>query len=75
MRGEQARAKAELLTSRIAVLDQGFLDASFRYDHSAPVADRLSQLEAEIASLEERSQSIESRWRRQRQLFLPGDDN
>lgn len=62
-RCEQARAKAELLTSRIAVLDQGFLDASFRYDHSAPVADRLSQLEAEIASLEERSQSIESRWR------------
>jgi hypothetical protein len=62
-RCEQARAKSDLLASRVAVLDQGFLNASFRYDHSAPVADRLAQLEAEIASLEERSQSIESRWR------------
>lgn len=62
-RCDQARAKADLLGSRIAALDQGFLNASFRYDPSAPVADRLTQLEAEIASLEERSQSIESRWR------------
>lgn len=62
-RCEVANTRAQHLADKIGLLDKDFVDPSFRYDHSAPVADRLAQLEAEIASLEERSQSIESRWR------------
>lgn len=62
-RCETANTRAQQLADKIGLLDKDFLDPSFRYDQSAPVVDRLAQLEAEIASLDERSQSIESRWR------------
>jgi hypothetical protein len=61
-RCNQARSRGTQLAGTMSLLDKDFLTPSFRYDHAAPVVDRLSQLEAEIASLDERSQNIETRW-------------
>ncbi len=57
-----ARNRATQLDGVMGLLDKDFLNPSFRYDHASPVVDRLSQLEAEIASLDERAQNIEARW-------------
>lgn len=62
-RCNKARALAQQLRDKIAVLDQQFMTASFRYDASAVVVEKLVLLEAEILSLDERTQGIENRWR------------
>lgn len=54
---------AESLKNRIDLLDRDFGTASFMYDRSAPVETRLRRLETEIASLPDRMQTIEKRWR------------
>jgi hypothetical protein len=61
-RCNQAGTRADRLSATIGLLDRDFVNPSFRYDHAAPVVERLAQLEAEIASLDERAQNIESRW-------------
>jgi hypothetical protein len=58
----KARTLAQQLTDKVSLLDRDFVNASFRYDASAPLQDRLVQLETEITSLDERSLSIENRW-------------
>lgn len=57
-----ARTKASLLNGAMTALDKDFPTPSFRYDHAAPTATRLTQLEAEIASVEERATDIDNRW-------------
>ena len=57
-----ARTKASLLNGAMTALDKDFPTPTFRYDHAAPVAIRLAQLEAEIASVEERATDIDNRW-------------
>ena len=57
-----ARTKASLLSGAMTALDKDFPTPSFRYDHAAPTATRLAQLEAEIASVEERATDIDNRW-------------
>ncbi|MBK8477270.1 MAG: hypothetical protein IPL39_13520 [Opitutaceae bacterium] len=59
----EANAASERLAESVGSLDQDFLTASFHYDASAPVEERLRQLEAQIASLEERNQAVQNRWR------------
>ncbi len=61
-RCNQARSRAAQLNAAAGLLDKDFLNPSFRYDHAAPVADRLTQLESEIASADERAHNIETRW-------------
>jgi hypothetical protein len=62
-RCETARNLAQQLADKIGLLDKDFVNPSFRYDVTAPVTEKLRQLESEIFSLEERTQNIESRWR------------
>lgn len=57
-----ARTLSQALSDKVGLLDRDFLNASFPYDPSAPVEDRLRVLETQIASLSERSQNIENRW-------------
>ena len=57
-----ARTKATLLSAAMDALDRDFLTPTFRYDHAAPVATRLEQLEVEIASVDERATDIDNRW-------------
>ncbi len=57
-----ARNRATQLAGAMGLLDKDFLNPSFNYDHAATVVARLAQLEAEIASLDERAQNIETRW-------------
>jgi len=58
----EARTHAQTLNDKVGLLDRDFLNASFPYDISAPIEDRLRQLEMQITSLHERSQNIETRW-------------
>lgn len=58
----EARTHAQTLNDKVGLLDRDFLNASFPYDISAPIEDRLRQLEMQITSLHERSQNIENRW-------------
>lgn len=57
-----ARTKASLLAAAMTGLDKEFSTPTFQYDHAAPAATRLSQLEAEIASVDERATDIDNRW-------------
>jgi hypothetical protein len=61
-RCNQARSRAAQLNGVVGLLDKDFLNPSFRYDHAAPVVERLTQLESEIASIDERAHNIETRW-------------
>jgi hypothetical protein len=58
----EARGLSQALSDKVGLLDRDFLNASFPYNSSAPVEDRLRVLETQIASLPERSQNIENRW-------------
>lgn len=59
---KDAEIADRLLQGDAGALDQEFLNASFPYDASAPIDDRLRQLEAQIAALEERNQMVQNRW-------------
>ena len=58
----EALSAAQFLNEAVALLDQDFLNASFPYDASAPIDERLQQLETQIAALEERNQTVQNSW-------------
>lgn len=58
----EARNLATALNDKIGLLDRDFINASFTYDLSAPIEERLRQLETQIASLSERSLNIDNHW-------------
>lgn len=58
----RARNLADQLRDKAGLLDKDFVTASFLYDLSAPLTERLQRLENEISSVEERAISIEQRW-------------
>lgn len=59
---DDARTLQTQLDSKVSGIDRDFMDASFPYSISAPVDERLKQLESQIASLTERTENIENRW-------------
>ena len=58
----EARTHAQTLNDKVGLLDRDFTNATFTYDISTPVEDRLRQLEIQIASLPDRSQNIDHHW-------------
>jgi len=61
-RCREARNRAQQLEDKASLLDRDFMQSSFRYDVGAPLEERLTVLETEIAALEERSRQIENHW-------------
>lgn len=56
------KSLARELNDKMSLLDRDFVNASFLYDTSGQVETKLTQLEVQIASLQERTQNIEHRW-------------
>lgn len=61
-RCREARTRAQQLEDKASLLDRDFIQSSFLYDVGAPLEERLTVLETEIAALEERSRQIENHW-------------
>jgi len=56
------RGERESLAQKMALLDTRFASATFPYDTSADVTERLDRLEQEIAALDERRRNLDNEW-------------
>ena len=56
------RAECVSLHNKMSVLDTRFATATFPYDTSASIAERLGRLEQEIAALDERRRNLDNEW-------------
>jgi len=56
------RSERESLAQKMALLDTRFASATFLYDPSADVTERLDRLEQEIAALDERRRNLDNEW-------------
>lgn len=56
------RSEATLLLQKMSALDARFAAASFPYDASASITERLDQLDHEIDALDERRRNLDNEW-------------